>query len=91
MQTAEVFVTVLLDAGLHARPAARFVQTASQFAANVTVEFGARSASAKSIMGVLSLGVRKGATMRLKAEGPDAQTALTTLVSLLSTAEAEEA
>jgi phosphocarrier protein len=91
VQTAEVDVTVLLDAGLHARPAAAFVRTAAAYGAAITVQYGARSASAKSIMGVLSLGVRKGATIRLKAEGPDARAALAALVSLLSTADVQEA
>lgn len=90
MQTAETDVTVLLAVGLHARPAARFVQAASRFAASVTIQHGSRSASAKSIMGVLSLNVRQGATIHIRAEGPDADAALTALVAVLTAGDAGE-
>lgn len=84
MQVAERELTVMLDQGLHARPAARFVETASRFQAEIKVSAGPRSASAKSILGVLSLGARKGATIQVRAEGADAEAAVEALSELVS-------
>lgn len=83
MQVADRELVVLLDQGLHARPAARFVETAAKFKSNITVTCGARSASAKSILGVLGLGARKGSTIRIHAEGPDAEAAVEALSILV--------
>jgi phosphotransferase system HPr (HPr) family protein len=58
--------------GLHARPAARFVMTASQFDSDITVRCGAASANGKSIMGLLSLCARSGDELEISAVGDDA-------------------
>ncbi|HEY8346727.1 MAG TPA: HPr family phosphocarrier protein [Symbiobacteriaceae bacterium] len=84
MQVAERELVVMLDQGLHARPAARFVETAARFQSEITVIAGSRSASAKSILGVLSLGVRKGTVIRIRAEGDDAGAAVEALSQLVS-------
>jgi len=85
-------LTVVPDDGLHARPAATFVETAGGFDAEVTVEAveGNRPAvSADSMLGVTGLGVRGGDDVRLVAEGPDAEAALDALEAILSTPEDE--
>jgi len=85
-------LTVVPEDGLHARPAATFVETASNFDAEVTVEAvdGNRPAvSADSMLGVTGLGVRGGDDVRLVAEGPDAESALDALAEILSRPEDE--
>lgn len=68
--------------GLHARPAARFVRTAHQFTADITVRKGEQAANAKSINQVATLGVRQGDTIEVTAVGPDAEAALAALQAL---------
>ena len=85
-------LTVVPTDGLHARPAATFVETASNFDAEVTVEAvdGNRPAvSADSMLGVTGLGVRGGDDVRLVAEGAEAEAALDALAAILSTPEDE--
>ena len=85
-------LTVVPEDGLHARPAATFVETASNFDAEVTVEAvdGNRPpVSADSMLGVTGLGVRGGDDVRLVAEGPDVEAALDALAAILSTPEDE--
>ncbi|ATW89001.1 phosphocarrier protein [Halohasta litchfieldiae] len=85
-------LTVVPDDGLHARPAATFVETAGGFDANITVEAveGNRPAvSADSMLGVTGLGVRGGDEVRLVATGPDAEAALDALEAILSMPEDE--
>lgn len=62
--------------GLHARPAALFVQTASRFACDIQVKKGRQQASGKSIMGIMTLAVQMGAVITVTAEGTDARQAL---------------
>jgi phosphocarrier protein HPr len=69
--------------GLHARPAADFVRTANTFASTITVTSGGKNANAKSILQVISLNVRQGATVTLTATGSDADAALSALAALL--------
>jgi phosphocarrier protein HPr len=76
-------VTVTHKVGLHARPASVFVQTASKFASDISVSCEDRTANAKSILTVLTLGAHQGAEITIKAEGEDAQEALDTLVKLV--------
>lgn len=71
------------EVGLHARPAALFVQTAKRFASEIEVHHGERRANAKSILSVLTLGANQGATLTLRAEGGDAAEALAALVELV--------
>jgi phosphocarrier protein len=67
----EVTITIHNQVGLHGRPAALFVRTANQFKSSVTVMKGKQTASAKSILSVLALGVNQGAAITVKAEGED--------------------
>jgi phosphocarrier protein FPr len=71
-------LTIENEHGLHARPAARFVETANRFSADITVRKGEgeRSANAKSINQVATLGVRQGETVLITARGADAEEAL---------------
>ena len=83
---AELTVTVRNPHGLHARPAAEFVQAAARYKATVTVRNLSANrgpAPAKSILSLLSLGVRAGDEVRLTAEGEDAESALAALGALL--------
>lgn len=70
--------------GLHARPAAMFVQIANRFDCDIQVKRGSREVNGKSIMGILMLAANKGSKILLKAEGPDSQAAIVELEKLLS-------
>lgn len=76
-------VIVTHKVGLHARPASIFVQTASKFASEISISCEDRTANAKSILTVLTLGAHQGAEITIKTEGEDAQEALDTLVALV--------
>lgn len=80
----EITLTVRHKVGLHARPASVFVQTAKKFASDITVTHGERSANAKSILTVLTLGAHQGAVITIQAEGPDAGEALSALEQLIN-------
>lgn len=81
----EVQLTLNNPAGLHARPASLFVQTAARFKATVRVLAHKKQASAVSIMEVLALGVRQGDTITVSASGDEAQDALGALSELVRT------
>lgn len=70
--------------GLHARPAALFVQVASRFKSTVRLRKGRRVADGKSIMGVLTLAAERGSNVEVTVEGPDARDAMRVLEQLLS-------
>jgi len=70
--------------GLHARPAAMFVQIANKFDCDILVKRGKQEANGKSIMGILTLAANKGSKILIKAEGGDSQAAITELERLLS-------
>ncbi len=70
--------------GLHARPAALFVQVANRFKSDIRVRKGKNEVDGKSIMGVLTLAAARGSTIEVTAKGPDAEVALTALEQLLS-------
>lgn len=76
--------------GLHARPAAAVAAAARRFRAEVLVETGTSMASARSIVGLLSLGVVHGEVVRLRASGPDAGKALAALARVLEAEEGHE-
>ena len=78
-------VTVASKTGLHARPAKLFVQAATKQPMKVTITAGERTVDARSMLGVLSLGVKKGGTVTLAAEGEGADAVLDSLVTLLET------
>jgi phosphocarrier protein len=79
----EAIATITHPSGLHARPAALFVQTASRFASAITVEANGRKANAKSLLAVLSLGAAPGTAVRICAEGEDAEEAVAALLELV--------
>jgi phosphotransferase system HPr (HPr) family protein len=79
----EIKLTVRHKVGLHARPAALFVQTAKQFKSDIKVTHGERVANAKSILNVLTLGASQGAVITISAEGEDADQALEALETLV--------
>ncbi len=76
--------TVGPEEGLHARPAARFVQTAKQFSSRITVSNDDREANAKSSMKIMSLGAKKGEKVVIRAEGDDAEEAVEALAAFIS-------
>ena len=80
---SEVTLTIRNKVGLHARPAALFVQIANQFKSDIKVAHGEREANAKSILTVLTLGVNRGAVITIRAEGGDADQALAALKALI--------
>jgi len=79
----ETTLTIHHQVGLHARPAALFIQTAKQFDSNITVTHGEREANAKSILSMLTLGADQGAVITVHAEGEDAEQALAALRALV--------
>lgn len=79
----EAKVLIKNKVGLHARPAALFVQTANKFKSAITAIHGDRKANAKSILNVLTLGADQGAELILQAEGEDAQEAIQALIDLV--------
>ena len=69
-------VEVRLKSGLQARPAAAFVQEATQFSSDIFIEKDGKKINAKSIMGLMSLAVGTGTTITLSAEGSDEEQAI---------------
>ncbi len=79
----EETITIINKLGLHARAAAKFVQTASSFQADVTVTNGSREVNGKSIMGIMMLAAGKGKEITINAVGADEKEALTALIELI--------
>ena len=77
-------VTVNNEVGLHARPATYFIQKANEFKSGIWEEKEERRVNAKSLLGVLSLGIVKGTTITLIADGPDAKEAVEALAQLVN-------
>ena len=82
-------VTVENQVGLHARPATFFIQKANEFKSSIWVEKEDRRVNAKSLLGVLSLGIMGGTQIRIIAGGPDEEESVDELVKLLNTGFAE--
>lgn len=82
-------VLVQNQVGLHARPATFFIQKANEFKSSVWVEKEERRANAKSLLGVLSLGIVGGTSIRVIADGADEQEAVDSLVALVESGFAE--
>ena len=76
--------TVNNQVGLHARPATFFIQKANEFKSTIWVEKDDQRVNAKSLLGVLSLGIIKGSTIDLIADGTDEKEAVDALVELIS-------
>ena len=77
-------VVVSNQIGLHARPATFFIQKANEYRASIWIEKDERRVNAKSLLGVLSLGITKGVTISILAEGTDDEDAVNSLVGLIS-------
>ena len=76
-------IVVRCESGLHNKQATYFVQKANEFACSIWVEIGSRKMNAKSLLGIMSLGIVTGATVTLSAEGPCAEEAMGALEELL--------
>ena len=76
--------TVSNQVGLHARPATFFIQKANEYKSSIWVEKDERRVNAKSLLGVLPLGIVKGTVINLIADGPDEEAAINALVELIN-------
>ena len=76
-------VTIQNNVGLHARPATFFIQKANSYKSSIWIEKDDRRVNAKSLLGVLSLGIVKGMTITLIADGSDEQLAVDGLTKLI--------
>ncbi len=81
---AEIQLVVIDPSGLHARPAARFVQAASRFSSRIVIRENGREADAKSLIALLGLTIRPSSEITLAADGPDADEALAALAAELA-------
>ena len=88
--TVETTARITDPQGLHARPAAQFVQAAGRFGSTIEVEANGQKGNAKSIMGLLKLGLRMGDSVTIRATGEDADLAASTLAALLSGGTSED-
>ncbi len=77
-------ITVTNQVGLYARPATFFIQKANEFKSTMMIEKEERKVNAKSLLGVLSLGITKGSTITLSADGPDEEEAVNALCELIA-------
>ena len=77
-------VVVNNQVGLHARPATFFIQKANEFRCSIWVEKEERKVNAKSLLGVLSLGIVKGTSINIMADGQDEEDAVNALADLIS-------
>ena len=77
-------ITIQIASGLEARPVALLVQVASQYESKIYVEDGSRKVNAKSIMGMMSLGLSTGESIVVSAEGSDEQAAIENIERYLS-------
>ncbi len=76
-------VVVQNQVGLHARPATFFIQKANEFKSSIWIDKDERKVNAKSLLGVLSLGIIGGTSIRIAANGPDEEEAVNELVKLV--------
>ena len=83
-------VTVENQVGLHARPATFFIQKANEFKSSIWVEKEDRRVNAKSLLGILSLGIIGGTQIKIIADGADEQAAVNALVELVESGFSEE-
>lgn len=84
-------VVVKNQIGLHARPATFFIQKANEFKSSIWVEKEERRVNGKSLLGVLSLGIIGGTSIRIIADGADEENAVSSLVSLVDSEFSEDA
>lgn len=76
-------VTIVNETGLHARPASMFVKKASEFKSSVELICGGEKVNAKSIMGIMKLGLAKGTEVVIETHGEDEELALNSIVELI--------
>ena len=76
-------MTIVNNIGLHARPATFFIQKANSFKSSIWIEKDDRKVNAKSLLGVLSLGIAKGMVVTLVADGQDENAAVDGLIDLI--------
>ena len=76
-------VVINNQVGLHARPATFFIQKANEFKSSIWIEKDDRRVNAKSLLGVLSLGIVKGTSVKILADGADESAAIATLSELI--------
>ena len=76
-------VVINNQVGLHARPATFFIQKANEFESSIWIEKDDRRVNAKSLLGVLSLGIVKGTSVKILADGVDESAAIATLSELI--------
>jgi len=79
----EKTVVIQNETGLHARPASMLVDNASKYEADVEIVYNDKAVNAKSIMGVMSLGIGHDAELVIKADGPDEEEAVEAIVELI--------
>ena len=84
-------VTITNNIGLHARPATFFIQKANTFKSSVWIEREERKVNAKSLLGVLSLGISQGMSIAILADGTDEDDAVNGLIELIKTGLPEQA
>jgi phosphocarrier protein HPr len=77
-------LTIVNKRGLHARAAAKFVQTAERFEAEITVTRDSTTVGGTSIMGLMMLAASPGSVIRITADGPDAEAAIEALAALVA-------
>lgn len=84
MPVLQKTVTLVHQQGLHARPAALFVQMAKRYVSRVTIKKGRKCVDGKSIMGLLTLTAQQGSRISITVDGPDAGEAMERLVALVT-------
>ena len=84
------YVMVQNQVGLHARPATFFIQKANEFRSSIWIEKEERRVNAKSLLGILSLGIIGGTQIKIIADGADEQAAVNALVELVESGFSEE-
>jgi phosphocarrier protein len=81
---AERSVMVVNEAGIHARPSSEIVKTAARFTSQITLSLDGLDVNGKSIMGVMMLAAPCGSSVRVRAEGDDAEAAVAALAELFA-------
>jgi phosphotransferase system HPr (HPr) family protein len=80
-------MAVTLPANLHARPAGKLARTAARFSSVIRLEYAGKSVDPTGVLSVMGLGATAGATLTVRAEGPDAEQAVRSLAEVLADAE----
>ncbi len=80
----EIIVTIINETGLHARPAAQFVQKASSFKADIKIKKDDKCVNGKSLLGILTLGAAKGSKITISANGEDEAEAIKQLADFVN-------